>query len=158
MTGWELPRKTVIAGTTYGLHTDYREILEIFTWLQNESYPEFLRWQIALAMFFEEEIPADHFTEAAAYFQWFVNGGRRENGNPGPRLLDWEQDAQEIVADVNKVAGKEIRDLPYLHWWTCFLALAREICLRWYPFGINCVGDKNWKNGSGTIASGINPG
>lgn len=32
--------------------------------------------------------------------------------------MDWEQDAQVIVADVNKVAGIEIRALPFLHWWT----------------------------------------
>ena len=41
-----------------------------------------------------------------------------EPKDPGPALLDWEQDAQDIVADVNKVAGQEIRALPYLHWWT----------------------------------------
>ena len=27
-------------------------------------------------------------------------------------------DAQLIIADVNKVAGQEIRAVPYLHWWT----------------------------------------
>ena len=32
--------------------------------------------------------------------------------------MDWNQDAKEIVADVNKVAGQEIRAMPYLHWWT----------------------------------------
>ena len=118
MTGWELPRETVIHGVRYHLHTDYREILEIFSWLQKEEYPEFLRWRIALALFYEEEIPDEAYGAAARYFSWFVNGGRQETGDPGPRLLDWEQDAQEIVADVNKVAGQEIRDLPYLHWWT----------------------------------------
>ena len=37
MTGWELPRETVIHGVRYHLHTDYREILEIFSWLQKEA-------------------------------------------------------------------------------------------------------------------------
>lgn len=118
MTGWELPRQAVIGGRTYDLHTDYREILAIFSWLQNEAYPEFLRWRIALTLFFEQEIPDEVYPEAAAYFCWFVGGGRQESDDPGPKLLDWQQDAQEIVADVNKVAGQEIRDLPYLHWWT----------------------------------------
>ena len=37
-----------------------------------------------------------------------------------PRLMDWEQDGDMIVPAVNKVAGKEIRAVPYMHWWTFF--------------------------------------
>ena len=118
MTGWQLPREAVIGGKTYRLHTDYREILEIFKWLQDEEKPEFLRWYVALALFYEEEIPQEDLREAAEYFRWFVCCGRQEEKDPGPQLLHWQRDAQDIVADVNKVAGREIRELPYLHWWT----------------------------------------
>ena len=48
------------------------------------------------------------------------------DSKPGPTLLDWEQDAQMIVADVNKVAGTEIRAMPFLHWWT-FMAYFNAI-------------------------------
>ena len=34
--------------------------------------------------------------------------------------MDWEQDGDMIVPAVNKVAGKEIRAVPYMHWWTFF--------------------------------------
>ena len=51
MTGWELPRETVIGGKTYHLHTDYRDILDIFSRLQDERLPEFIRWKVALALF-----------------------------------------------------------------------------------------------------------
>jgi len=118
MNGWELPRQARIGSRTYQLHTDYREILHIFSYLQNEDLPEFIRWHIALTLFYEEEISDEDFQEAAAYFCNFVNCGMEETKNPGPQLLHWQQDAQDIVADVNKVAGQEIRDLPYLHWWT----------------------------------------
>ena len=118
MTGWQLPQQAQIGGKNYHLHTDYREILEIFSYLQDESQPEFLRWRIALALFYEEKVPEEDQAQAAEYFRWFINCGREEQGEPGPKLLDWEQDAQDIVADVNKVAGQEIRSLPYLHWWT----------------------------------------
>lgn len=118
MTGWELPKAAVIGGKTYHLRTDYREILEIFSYLQDETSPEFLRLQIALALFYEEQIPDADFAEAAEHFRWFVNCGQEEPKDPGPQLLSWEQDAQEIAADVNKVAGREIRELPYVHWWT----------------------------------------
>ena len=40
--------------------------------------------------------------------------------------MDWEQDAHAIIADVNKVAGCEVRSLPYLHWWT-FLSYFQAI-------------------------------
>ena len=118
MTGWELPKQVTIGSGIYHLHTDYREILQIFSYLQNEDLPEFIRWKIALALFYEEELPEADFAEAAAFFCKFVNCGMEETKEPGPPLLNWQQDAQDIVADVNKVAGQEIRALPYLHWWT----------------------------------------
>ena len=118
MTGWQLPKTAVIGGNTFQLHTDYREILEIFSWLQNEELPEFFCWQVALALFYEPQLPNDAFREGAEYFRWFICCGQEETAEPGPSLLSWEQDAQMIVADVNKVAGQEIREIPYLHWWT----------------------------------------
>ena len=118
MDGWSLPEEALVGGKTYHLHTDYRDVLEIFSYLQDDSLPEFLRWQIALALFYEGDIPEEDFQEAAEYLRWFVCCGREEEKHPGPQLLSWEQDAQDIVADVNKVAGQEIRCLPYLHWWT----------------------------------------
>ena len=118
MTGWQLPKEACIGGKTYTLHTDFREILEIFGWLQDETKPEFFRWYVALALFFEEEIPDGDFYEAAEYFRWFVCRGQPETDPATPALLHWQQDAQDIAADVNKVAGREIREMPYLHWWT----------------------------------------
>ena len=118
MTGWELPEEAVIGGKTYTLHTDYREILKIFAFLQQEEIPEFIRWQTALELFYGEQIPDRDFREAAAYFNRFVSCGQAETGEAGAPLIDWETDAQVIVSDVNKVAGREIRNLPHLHWWT----------------------------------------
>ena len=120
MTGWELPKTADIGGKTYGIHTDYREILDIFACLQDEDLPEFLRWRIALNLFYDGEIPDSDFREAAEFFRKFVCCGQPEQKDPGPQLLDWEKDAQVIVADVNKIAGREIRELPYLHWWTFY--------------------------------------
>lgn len=53
--------------------------------------------------------------------QWladFICCGAREQEQPGRKLLDWEQDAPMIVAEVNKAAGQEVRVLPFVHWWT----------------------------------------
>lgn len=116
--GWELPVNGCIGGRNYDIHADYRDILEIFTYFEDPDLPEYLRWQIALALFYEGEIPPEHQQEAMEYLMAFIHCGKTEAGKPGPKLLDWEQDALTIVADVNKVAGREIRAMPFLHWWT----------------------------------------
>lgn len=115
---WGLPAEAVIGGKTYPIHGDFRDILEIFSYFEDPELPEYLRWQIALALFYEGEIPQEHQQEAIEYLGSFINCGRQEEAKPGPKLLDWEQDALTIVADVNKVAGQEIRALPFVHWWT----------------------------------------
>ena len=115
---WDLPTEAVIGGKRLSLHADYRDILEIFSYLDDPDLPEYLRWKIALALFYEGEIPPEDQQEAVTYLLTFLSCGKQENSKPGPKLMDWEQDAQMIVADVNKVAGQEIRALPFVHWWT----------------------------------------
>ena len=34
------------------------------------------------------------------------------------KTIDWEKDSQLISSAINKVAGQEIRAVPYIHWWT----------------------------------------
>ena len=123
---WQLPDRAVIGGREYPIHADYRDILEIFGYLEDPALPEYLRWQIALALFYEGQIPPEDHREAMAYLAEFINGGQPQAGPPGPKLLDWQQDAPAIAAEVNKAAGCEIRAIPFLHWWT-FLAYFNAI-------------------------------
>lgn len=113
---WELPRRLSIGGREVEIDPDFRTVLQIFRHFQNEELPEFLRWEVALRLFYREEIPAQQRREAMEQLAQFVTCGRP--GKPGPRLLDWEHDAMAIVADVNRVAGREIRELEFVHWWT----------------------------------------
>ena len=115
---WKLPTQAHIGGKCYEIHTDYRDILEIFSYFSDPDLPEYMQWQIALALFYEEPIPRQHQSEAMQYLSDFLCGGKPETGTPGPKLLDWQQDGDLIAADINKVAGQEIRALKYLHWWT----------------------------------------
>ena len=122
---WSLPTSATIGGVEYQLNTDYRDILEIFEYLNDPDNPEWLRWQIAIALFYEGEIPEEHQSEAMQYLADFISCGEQEE-KPGPKLLDWGQDASLIAADINKVAGTEIRVVEYLHWWT-FMAFFRAL-------------------------------
>ena len=118
ISAWGLPQSVCFGERTYAFHADYRDIMEIFSYLEDPDMPEHLRWQVALALFYEEPIPAEYQQQAMEYLAAFINCGKAESGKPSPKLLDWEQDAPLIVADVNKVASKEIRALKFVHWWT----------------------------------------
>lgn len=117
MSLWSLPTSAKIGGVEYAINADYRDVLDIFRYLDDPDQPEYVRWKVALALFYEGEIPQQHIQEAIGYLVEFISCGDQDT-KPVPKLMDWEQDAQVIVADVNKVAGTEIRALPFLHWWT----------------------------------------
>ena len=57
--------------------------------------------------------------EAMEYLEEFLCCGRQ--GAQSVKRLDWKLDSDLILSDVNKVACCEIRQLPFVHWWT-FLA------------------------------------
>lgn len=125
MTPWSLPETAEIGGEVYELNTDYRDILEIIGYLNDPNQSEYLRWRIAIALFYQGEIPQENQYEAMEFLASFISCGENDP-KPGPKLMDWEQDALAIVADVNKIAGTEVRSLPYLHWWT-FLSFFQAI-------------------------------
>lgn len=113
---WHLPRVAVIGGESYPIHADFRDVLEIFSYLDDPALPEYFRWEIALGLFYEGEIPSEHHQQAIEWLSDFIRCSQPDT--PGPRLLDWQQDAPVILSEVNKAAGCEIRSLPFLHWWT----------------------------------------
>lgn len=117
MNTWALPKTAKIGEKEYNINTDFRDILEIIQHLNDPEKPEQIRWMIAIGLFYEGDVPSRDMEPAARYLADFISYGMQHESK-GPVLLNWEQDAQMIVADVNKVAGKEIRNMEYLHWWT----------------------------------------
>ncbi len=115
---WALPEQAVFGGKVYKIHTDYRDILKVFSCFEDPDLEDCAKWQGALALFYEDAIPDSCLQEAMEFLAEFVRGGRAARERPAPKLLDWEQDAAVIAAEVNKVAGQEVRALPYVHWWT----------------------------------------
>lgn len=116
--GWELPTAANFGGKAYPFFCDFRDILEIFSYFSDPDMPLFLKWRIALALFYRDPIPPEWEPEAIQYLATFINGGKIESRGNAQPLLDWEKDCELIVADINKTAGQEIRALPFLHWWT----------------------------------------
>lgn len=116
MNPWKLPFSAWMAGKEYEIDPDYRNILLIFSYFQDPELPDFCKWQICLGLFYKEEIPQERQADAMEWFSDFITMGRPQP--PGPRLLDWEQDAPLILADINGITGREIRGCGFIHWWT----------------------------------------
>ena len=123
MNGWELPTTVSVKETSYRIHADYRDILGVLEQLNDPETAGAIGIYVALNLFYEDFqklSPAD-YREAWEKLCWFINGGEEESAGPAIKRVDWEQDRNLIVADINKVAGTEVRSLPFCHWWT-FLA------------------------------------
>lgn len=128
---WALPTAAAIGGRSWPIHSDYRDVLDIIAWLagpQGGDLPAEERWYIAMRLFYPDfpAMPRQHWQPASDFMAAFLAGGRPQPAHPGPKLLDWQQDAALIAAGVSQVAGRDVRTLPYLHWWsflTCFDAI-----------------------------------
>lgn len=126
---WELPKSLEIGGSSFSIRTDYRAILDILVAFRDPDLEADERWMTCFEILFEDPVPAGCTEEAAKKAMWFINCGKDENDQDGPRkpsVMDWEQDGGMIIPAVNKVAGTEVRALPYLHWWT-FVGYYMEI-------------------------------
>lgn len=120
MSGWNLPYTVEWNGVSRSVATDYRDILEIIGYLTDENLSAQERVYIALGLFYDDFaiLEKPDYPEAYERMCWFIACGEEDDGGRGIKLIDWEQDERMIVADINKVAGCEVRSVPYLHWWT----------------------------------------
>ena len=125
---WGLPSSAEIGGREYTINTDFRDVLEIIEVMQDPEKHERIRTLVALSLFYDgfEDMPPDDYHDALQWMVEFINCGEPDDGTPHPKTIDWEQDRLVIAAEVNKVAGTEIRALPHLHWWT-FIAYFNSI-------------------------------
>lgn len=117
MNVYRLPKAATFGGVEYSFASDYRDILEIIEYLNDVSRPLYIRWQVAVGLFYDDRIPECHMEEAMQYISDFISYGESDT-KPGPKLMDWKQDAHFIIGDINKIAGMEVRETKYLHWWT----------------------------------------
>ena len=119
---YTLPTEAVLGGRKYAIGWEFRRVLAVLAILDGPG-PEWLRWFRAVDAFYDEPVPNALMAPAAAFLADFITAG--QPGRPGPRLFDWQHDALDIISDVNRVAGFEVRK-EQVHWWT-FLAWFRAI-------------------------------
>ena len=131
MYSWDLPTSLNVGGRNYKIRTDYRVILDILTAMNDpdifepgmiEEEKQLERSLTMLQIFYIDfdTMPSSDWQEASEKACEFIDCGIKDDGKQKPRLMDWEQDAPVIVPAVNKVCGKDVRSVKYMHWWTFF--------------------------------------
>lgn len=125
---WELPYSVEVQSVTYPIRTDYRCILDILTDLSDpEADGEDRAAAVLIGLYPDfDDMPPEHYDDAIREGMRFINCDAKEAPHKAPRLVDWEQDYNLMIAPINRVMGKEIREVEYIHWWT-FLAAYQEI-------------------------------
>lgn len=127
MTSWELPTELEVGGEYWHIKSDFRDILGILMCFNDPEFAD-VAPEVCLELLYEdyENMPFEMHTEAMQQAIEFIDMGLKDDGTRKPHTMDWEQDATIIIPSVNRVLGKEIRAVEYLHWWT-FLGAYMEI-------------------------------
>lgn len=126
---YDLPTTAEVNGTEYPIRTDFRDILTIIEALSDAELSEQEKAETMLDIFYPdfETMPPDDYEEAIKQCALFINcGDGPRDKKRGPKLMDWQQDFPLLVAPINRVLGKEVRSVDYLHWWT-WIAAYQEI-------------------------------
>lgn len=131
---YTLPTTVEINGHEYAVRSDFRAILDILEAVNDVELDDQELAAVMLGVFYPdfENMPTSDYEGAIAKCFWFISCGQLEDkSKKRPKLVDWQQDFPVIVAPVNRVMGKEVRLMDYLHWWT-FIGAYQEI-------GGNCL-------------------
>lgn len=123
-----LPTTLEIGGSDYEIRTDFRDCLLIIQAFQDVELSREEAGIVMLEILYPKMPPNEYLKEAVEKAVWFLNCGSEDERQSVPKrpLYDFEQDEQIIFSAINKVAGKEIRQVDYLHWWT-FMGYFNEI-------------------------------
>lgn len=124
-----LPTSLVVAGTEQKIRPDFRDVLVIMQAFNDQELSPREKYDVMLTILYEEPdgIPPEAIPEAIEKALWFLDCGQQETDNPSPvKVMDWEQDESLVFPAVNKVAGQEVRNTEYMHWWT-FMGYFMEI-------------------------------
>ena len=122
MSAYDLPTSLIIGGVGYPIRYNWRSVLDVLSACADPELDDEARAYCILRIFYPtlEEMPAELYQEAIAKACEFIDCGQKDDGRTKPKMIDWEQDAAIIIPEINKVAGREVRLDPGIHWWTFF--------------------------------------
>lgn len=120
MNAYELPTSLIIRGVAYPINSGWKNIIGILSDFSSPQLSQSLKVASMLRKLYInwQNIPPEDTAEAIEKACQFLDCGRKPDGKTRPRVMDWQQDAELIIPAVNRVAGREIRMDPDIHWWT----------------------------------------
>lgn len=123
-----LPDTLTVGSEEYPIRTDYRDVLQVYEVFNDPELEKGEAWIVAIYLMFKDFACADDVYAAAAdgfdvqeaveQISWFLAGGQNRKKDTEKPVFNWQQDEQMIFAAVNAVAGREVREAEYIHWWT----------------------------------------
>lgn len=130
---YSLPKTATVGGTELAIRYDFRVILTILEVLNDIELDDSDKAEAMLDLFYMNPEQIGNISEAINECYRFIDMGESSQ-KKSPRVMDWEQDFRYIIAPINRVLGKECREIPYdyenntggLHWWT-FMGAYMEI-------------------------------
>ena len=123
---FNLPTSVDINGVEWEIRTDYRVILSILAAFEDPDMQSSEKVYVCLYNMYVdfENMPQELYNNAFSAAMGFIDHGVGKGS--GAKNMDWEQDANLLFPAINHVAGYEVRNVEYLHWWT-FLGFFMEI-------------------------------
>lgn len=125
-----LPQTLKVCNKDYEIRSDFRDILRIIMAYNDKDLSDQEKVFVCLHRIYKdlESMPRNKETYAAAikaateFIECHISDDK-----PSPKVVNWEKDEQLIFPAINSAAGVlDVRDLPYLHWWT-FLGYFQSI-------------------------------
>ena len=115
-----LPKSLEVGDKEWEIRSDYRNILCVFEALSDEELTDNEKLYITLARIYVDfdNMTKDLYEEAYRKACSFMECHDRTEDKKNPQLIDWEKDEHMIFPAINAVAGCEVRDVEYMHWWT----------------------------------------
>lgn len=119
---YRLPTSLIVGGVAHEINSDWQTIVDVLCVCGSPNLTDEEKALYTIHEIFPEwkKIPVELLPEACRKACEFVDCGHINDGKPKPKMIDWGQDAAIIIPEVNKVAGREVRLDPSIHWWTFF--------------------------------------
>lgn len=126
--GWGLPKSLEVNGVEHPIRYQFQAVLDIIKALNDRELEDNEKVYICLFILYEdfEEMSTDDYEEAFKQAQLFIDNGMEAEKRDNIKRVDFEQDEKILIPAINRVAGREIRLDPDIHWWT-FLGWFMEI-------------------------------
>lgn len=131
LVNYYLPTTVKVDGIERAIRSDYRAALDVCIAMQDDELKDYDKIAVVLDILYSEIIEPQLYTEALAQALNFLSCGTDDKQAQNIQtkttdLIFWQFDFDIFVPALNRVAGRDIRGMEYLHWWS-FVSMFQEI-------------------------------